>query len=716
MSLEDLKNKILCYDPSADTQLIDRVYAFAADKHRDHKRFSGDPYITHPLAVAEILAGLEQDVPTICAALLHDTIEDAGVTANDIATKFSLEIAKLVEGVTKLGQLVYESREIRQAESFRKMFVAMGEDLRVIVIKLADRLHNMRTLKYLSPEKQIETSQETRDIFAPLAHRLGMWKLKWELEDLAFAYLEPESYNLLRKKVGESREEREKYIEKFIEKVQETLAKFEIKAEIYGRPKHFYSIYRKMVDQNLEFEEIFDLTAVRVIVDTLKDCYSVLGIIHAAWKPLPDRFRDYIAVPKSNGYQSLHTTVMGEGARPVEVQIRTKEMHRIAEYGVAAHWVYKEEDTDKKFDKKMAWFRQMLETQTELKDARDFMDSLKIDLFVDEVFVFTPKGQVIQLPLGATPIDFAYHVHTEVGHRCTGAKVNGRIVPLDYPLKNGEIVEILTGKSDNTTLDWLNIVKTSGARAKIKSWFRKRKRDESIIRGREALEEEVKKLRLHPKEVLTVECIDWLVKESKAKSHDDLYADIGYGEISAFDSARKVRDRIPGAPKVEKEEAQPFVQAKPRKRKIIHGLRIAGMDGILTRISKCCKPLPGDDIIGVVTRGRGVAIHKTDCGTLQRSDPGKERLVKVEWDLTADIFYPVEIEVEAFDRVGVLKDILEKISETKTNVSSADIKTKRGSTMFLKLVIDIKNIEHLQQVCAAIRKVADVYDVSRATR
>ncbi len=716
MSLEDLKTKVLSYDPSADTKLIDQVYAYAAEKHKEHKRLSGDPYITHPLAVAEILSGLEQDTATICAALLHDTIEDAGVTFAEISSKFSPEIAKLVEGVTKLGQLVYETREIRQAESFRKMFVAMGEDLRVIVIKLADRLHNMRTLKYLPSEKQKETSQETRDIFAPLAHRLGMWKLKWELEDLAFSYLEPESYNLLRKKVGESREEREDYIENFMAKVRETLAKFDLKAEIYGRPKHFYSIYRKMVDQNLEFEEIFDLTAVRVIVDSVKDCYAVLGIIHAAWKPLPDRFRDYIAVPKSNGYQSLHTTVMGEGARSVEVQIRTREMHRIAEYGVAAHWVYKEEATDKNFDKKMAWFRQMLETQTELKDARDFMDSLKIDLFVDEVFVFTPKGQVIQLPITATPVDFAYHVHTEVGHRCVGAKVNGRIVPLDYQLKNGEIVDILTGKADNPSLDWLNFTRTAGARTKLKAWFRKRKREESLVRGREVLEDEIKKLRLHPKEVLTVENVDWLVKETKAKTADDLFADIGYGEVSAFDCARKLRDKFPGALKVEKEEAQPFIQVKPRKRKIIHGLKIAGMDGILTRISKCCKPLPGDEIIGVVTRGRGVAIHKLDCSTLQRSNPGTERLVKVEWDLTSDVFYPVEIEVEAFDRVGVLHDILEKISETKTNVSSADIKTKRGSTMFLKLVIDIKNIEHLQLVCAAIRKVADVYDVSRAIR
>jgi len=716
MSLEDLKNKILAYLPSADLSLIDKVYAFAEEKHKGHMRLSGDPYVTHPLAVAEILAGLEQDLSTIAAALLHDTVEDAGVTIDEISVKFSPEIARLVEGVTKLGQLVYESQEVRQAENFRKMFVAMGEDLRVIVIKLADRLHNMRTLQYLPPEKIKETSLETRDIFAPLAHRLGMWRLKWELEDLSFSFLESEKYAELKKKIGESREARENYIAKFIDKMSESLKKFGIPAEIYGRPKHLYSVFRKMVDQNLEFDEIYDLTAVRVIVESVKDCYAVLGIIHASWKPIPGRFRDYIAVPKSNGYQSLHTTVMGEGGKPVEVQIRTREMHRIAEYGVAAHWIYKEELTDRDFDKKMAWFRQMLETQTELKDARDFMDSLKIDLFVDEVFVFTPKGQVIQLPLSATPVDFAYHVHTEVGHRCTGAKVNGRIVPLDYQLKNGEIIGILTGKADNPSLDWLNFAKTSGARTKIKSWFKKRKREESIVRGRGALEDEVRKLRLHPKEALTLGNIDWLVSEFKVSNSDELYADIGFGEISAFDCARRLRDKIPGAVKIEKEEVSPFIQTRPRKRKIIHGIKVAGMEGILIRTAKCCKPLPGDEIVGFVTKGRGVSIHRKDCSNIQRSKPEFEKMVKVDWDLTADIFYPIEIEVEAFDRVGVLHDILEKISETKTNVASVDIKTKKGSTAYLKIVVDVKNLGQLQNVCQAIRKVADVYDVSRAAK
>ncbi|KAF0133895.1 MAG: rsh [Candidatus Saganbacteria bacterium] len=711
MNLEELKSKILSYLPQADFSLIDKAYTFAEEKHKHRLRLSGDPFISHPLEVAYNLADLEQDLPSIAAALLHDTIEDENVSFDEISQNFSPEIAKLVEGVTKLGQLVYGSHEIRQAENFRKMFVAMGEDLRVIVIKLADRLHNMRTLKYLPPDRILATSLETREIFAPLAHRLGMWRLKWELEDLAFSHIEKEKYEELKKKVGESREAREVYIKKFIDNVCDSINKVGIKANVYGRPKHLYSIYRKMVDQNLEFEEIYDMTAVRAIVESIRDCYAMLGIIHATWKPIPGRFRDYIAVPKSNGYQSLHTTVIGDQGKPIEVQIRTKEMHRVSEYGVAAHWVYKEALTDKRFDQKMSWFRQMLETQTELKDARDFLDSLKIDLFVDEVFVFTPKGSVIQLPLNATPIDFAYHVHTEVGHRFVGAKVDGRIVPLDYKLRNGEIIEIITGKADNPSLDWLNIVKTSGARTKLKSWFRRRKRDESIIRGRETLEEEVKKLKLHPKNVLSVENIDWLVSELKAKSTDDFYAALGYGELSAFDCAKKIREKMPAADRVEELSGAPLLK-RPRKRKIVHGIKVAGMDGILIKMSRCCRPLPGDEIVGYITKGRGAAVHRHDCKNV-KYDP--ERLVKVEWDLKADIYYPVEIEVEAFDRVGALHDILEKISDTKTNVVSVDVKTKKGSTAFLKLVIDVKNIEHLKQVIHSIRDVADVYDVSRAS-
>ncbi|MBI5701690.1 bifunctional (p)ppGpp synthetase/guanosine-3',5'-bis(diphosphate) 3'-pyrophosphohydrolase [Candidatus Saganbacteria bacterium] len=710
MTIDDLKAK-LKYIKDPDLSLLDRVYKFAEEKHRNHKRLSGEPYISHPLAVASVLTDLEQDLPTICAALLHDTIEDSGVTFVEISEKFSPEIAKLVEGVTKLSQLIYESKEERQAENFRKMFMAMGEDLRVIVIKLADRLHNMQTLKYLSQKKIKETSLETREIFSPLAHRLGMWKLKWELEDLSFGFLEPDKYADIQAKVSESREAREAYIKNFVEKLTEVLKKVSLISDVYGRPKHLFSIYHKMVDQNLDFSEIYDLTAVRVIVESIKDCYAVLGIVHATWKPIPGRFRDYIAVPKSNGYQSLHTTVIGEEGKPVEVQIRTREMHRIAEYGVAAHWVYKEEATDKAFDKKMAWFRQMLETQTELKDAKDFLDSLKIDLFVDEVFVFTPKGQVIQMPIGATPIDFAYHVHTEVGHRTAGVKVNGRILPLDSILKNGDIVEIITSKIGNPSLDWLNFVKTSGARTKIKGWFRKVKRDESIERGRVQLEEELKKFRLHPKTVLIYENIKNFIASQKLKTEDDFFAAIGYGDISAYDIARKMHSILKPEDKEEMTEKPKTV--RPRKRNIVHGVNVSGLTGVMVKMSKCCRPLPGDDIIGFVTHGKGVAVHRKDCATLLRNKPDPKKLVKVDWELSADIYYPVEIEIEAFDRVGALKDIMTQISETKTNVASAYIKTKRGSTAFLRIVVDVKNVDQLQLVMQSLRNVSDVYDVKR---
>lgn len=712
MTVEALIEKVKAYNPQADFELIKKAYSFAEEKHKGKLRLSNDPYITHPLAVSRVLAGLEQDVPTICAALLHDTVEDSDTTIDEISKKFSKEIAKLVEGVTKLGQLVYESREERQAENFRKMFLAMGEDLRVIVIKLADRLHNMQTLKFLPQNKIVEISHETREIFAPLAHRLGMWKLKWELEDLSFKYLDSEKYREIQLKVSESRESREEYIKRFVERLIALLQKVNISGNVAGRPKHLYSIYRKMVSQNLEFDEIYDLTAVRVIVGSIRDCYAVLGIIHATWKPIPGRFRDYIAVPKSNGYQSLHTTVIGEEGKPVEVQIRTQEMHKIAEYGVAAHWVYKENATDRSFDKKMSWFRQMLEVQTELKDAKDFLDSLKIDLFVDEVFVFTPKGQVIQLPIDATPIDFAYHVHTQVGHRCSGAKINGRIEPLDYKLKNGDIVEIITTKTDTPSLDWLNFIRTSGAKSKIKAWFKKSKREESLTRGKALLEEEIKKSRLSAKSALTSESIKMLLEAFKLKNQDDLYASIGYGEIGAFDCVKKILSGL----KPEKKEGLPeraLTGKKPRKMKIVHGIEVEGMSQMMVKISKCCRPLPGDEIIGYVTKGRGVAVHRIDCEELKRlhSEPGK--LVKVNWDLSADIYYPVEIEVEAFDRVGVLKDIITQISDTKTNIASAETKTKHGSIAFLRIVVDVKSVDQLKAVMQAIRSVHDVYDVKR---
>ena len=715
-TVNDLIEKIKSYSPKADVGVVEKAFEYASKVHKGQTRLSGDPFITHPLAVAMIMADLEQDPTTIAAALLHDTIEDGGLTEEVLARDFSGEIASLVEGVTKLGQLTYESREERQAENFRKMFLAMGEDIRIIIIKLADRLHNMQTLEFLPPAKQKETSTETREIFAPLAHRLGMWRLKWELEDLAFRFLEPDKFKEIRDRVAEKREEREAYISDFIENLKAAVKKVGIAAQIQGRAKHFYSIYKKMIDQNLQFDEVYDLIAVRIIVDSVKECYAVLGVIHASWKPIPGRFRDYIAMPKSNGYQSLHTTVIGPAGRPVEIQIRTKEMHRVSEYGIAAHWRYKEVRTDKELDLKMSWLRHMLDWQTELKDAKDFMESLKIDLFADEVFVFTPKGAVFGLPIGATPVDFAYRVHTEVGHRCMGARVDGRIVPLNYKLGNGNIVEIITSKTDNPKLDWLNFVRTPTARTKIKGWFKKQKKEDNIEHGRVALKEELKKLQLDPAEMLTAEHMSNLVKEYGFVSQGELYSAIGYGEVSAYQAAKRLRvawQRKHGVPPIEEEEvAEKLAPRKPTKR-AKYGVRVTGLENVLIRFSHCCRPLPGDDIIGFVTKGRGVSIHKSDCPNITSVELPKTRLVAVEWIPGADVIYPVEIEVEAFDRVGVLKDILEKIVDTKTNVSAANVRTKRGSSAFIKLVVDIKDTEHLSLVTKAIREVSDVYDVYR---
>lgn len=648
---ETLLEKIKKYNPQADLDIVNRAFEFASKAHAGHKRLSGDPYITHPLAVATILADLEQDVLTIAAAILHDVVEDAGISREELKAAFGEEITKMVEGVTKLSQLTFISREVRQAENFRKMFVAMGEDFRIIIIKLADRLHNMQTLKYLPQAKRKETALETREIFAPLAHRLGMWRLKWELEDLAFFNLEPEKYQEIKTKVAESRGVRESYIQEFINQAMSLLKKVGIECEITGRPKHFYSIYRKMVDQNLEFDEIYDLIAVRIIVETIKECYAVLGLVHAAWKPIPGRFKDYVAMPKSNGYQSLHTTVIGPAGKPVEVQIRTKEMHRIAEYGIAAHWRYKEGVTDKTLDQKMAWFRRMLEWQSELADAKDFMESLKTDLFVDEVFVFTPKGDVFGLPIGATPIDFAYRVHTEVGHRAVGARVNGRIVPLDYALHNGDIVEILTAKKDNPSLDWLRFVKTAAARVKIRNWHKKQR---------------------------------------------------GIQKIEAAQAIVAAEE-----PKV-----KPLLVPRPRVR-AKSAVTVSGLENVLVRFSRCCRPIPGEEIIGFITRRRGIVIHRKDCANVVRQQIPTEKMIRVDWNPVSEMIFPVEIEIEAFDRVGVLKDILASIAETKTNVSAASVSTRRGSSAFLRLTVDVKDTSHLDRVISAIRAVPDVYDVHR---
>ncbi len=715
MEISDLISKIKRFNPEADTAIVEKAYEFAKQRHEGQKRLSGDPYITHPLAVADILADLEQDPKTIAASLLHDLIEDAKVQKSEIAQNFGDEVAYLVEGVTKLGQIVFELREVRQAENFRKMLLAMGEDIRVIIIKLADRLHNMQTLQYIPKEKQIETSIETREIFAPLAHRIGIWRIKWELEDLAFRYLEPDKYEEIRKKIASRRAEREDRINDFIAKIKDILAKVDIKAEINGRPKHFYSIYRKMVEQNLEFEDLYDLLAIRIIVGTVRDCYATLGLVHAAWKPIPGRFTDYIAMPKLNGYQSLHTTVIGEGGYPVEVQIRTEEMHKVAEYGVAAHWRYKEGGKPSMLDQKMEWLRSILDWQKDLSNAKDFMESLKIDLFTDEVFVFTPKGAVRALPVASTAVDFAYAIHTEVGHRCTGAKVNGKIVPLDYVLKNGDIAEIITGKADDPSIDWLNFVKTSSAKAKIKSFFKKQKSEANLERGRSLLNEELKKLMIEPSQIETSDVLGPVLNELNVTSQNDLLIQIGYGEISPYVAAKKMRaqwEKHHGVAPMEEEMITPLLTPR-KKEKTRLGVQVAGTTNVLTRFSRCCRPIPGEEIVGFVTKGKGVTVHRRDCPNVAKTSDVKGRFVKVEWNPAPDQTFPVEIEVEAFDRVGVLHDILEKIAEIKVNVNAANIKTKRGSSAILKLIVDVKNVDHLSAVLRAVRSVSDVYNVTR---
>ncbi|MFH1710307.1 MAG: bifunctional (p)ppGpp synthetase/guanosine-3',5'-bis(diphosphate) 3'-pyrophosphohydrolase [bacterium] len=720
----NLISKIKEYNPQVDVSLIEKAFEYAKRLHEGQVRLSGDAFITHPLAVAEILADVEQDQVTIAAGLLHDVIEDGKVDRGAIAEKFGEEIAYLVEGVTKLGQIVFESREVRQAENFRKMLLAMGEDIRVIVIKLADRLHNMQTLQYLPKEKQIEISIETREIFAPLAHRIGIWRIKWELEDLPFRYLEPDKYEEIRVKVAQRRAEREVRIKEFISKVKNILSKVNITSDIYGRPKHFFSIYRKMVEQNLEFEDLYDLLAVRIIVDTVKECYAALGLVHAAWRPIPGRFTDYIAMPKLNGYQSLHTTVIGEGGFPVEVQIRTKEMHKVAEYGVAAHWRYKEGGKPSILDQKMEWLRSILDWQKDLSNAKDFMENLKIDLFTDEVFVFTPKGAVQALPVSSTPVDLAYMVHTEVGHRCTGAKVNGKIVPLDYKLKNGDIVEIITGKIDNPSMGWLNFVKTSSARTKIKSLFKKQKSEENLSRGRASLNEELEKMMLKPSQAMGDEVLGPLLKDFNVPSADELLIQIGYGEISPYVVAKKARgiwEKHHGVAPIEEELVRQMLARLPasggqrsaRGGKKHIGVQVVDASNILIRFSKCCRPLPKEEITGFVTKGKGVTVHKSDCPNVAQTGETKGRYVKVEWNPGPEQVFPVEIEVEAFDRVGVLHDILEKIAETKTNVGAANVKTKRGSMAILKLIVDVRDVASLSQVIKMIKSVSDVYNVSR---
>ncbi|BAF59226.1 guanosine polyphosphate pyrophosphohydrolases/synthetases [Pelotomaculum thermopropionicum SI] len=718
---KELLEKIKSYNPKADLSVVVAAYEFAANAHREQKRFSGEPFIVHPLEVAKILAELELDQETLVAGLLHDVVEDTGVTLQDIREQFGVETALLVDGTTKLSRIEYKSKEELQAENLRKMFLAMAKDIRVILIKLADRLHNLRTLKYHPEPKQVEIANETLEIFAPLAHRLGIYRIKWELEDLSFRFKEPDRYFELVNKIASTRDKREEYIRSVISILAGKLEEVGIEAEIQGRPKHFYSIYAKMIEQQKDLNEIFDVMAVRCLVETVRDCYATLGIVHTMWTPIPGRFKDYIAMPKSNMYQSLHTTVIGPQGEPLEIQIRTREMHRTAEYGIAAHWRYKEGGrSDREFDKKLAWLRQLLEWQHDLRDAREFMESLKIDLFADVVFVFSPKGDVIELPAGSIPLDFAYRIHTDVGHRCVGARVNGRIVPLEYKLKNGDIVEILTSKNSGPSRDWLNIVKTSNAKTKIRQWFKKEKREENILKGKEIFEREAKKQGIEA-DLIKGEKLAEIGKKFSFFSLDDLFAAIGDGAITANSILSRIK--IEEA-KTEKkgllaEEVQVLkngIRPSAGWGKPTQGIRVRGIDNLLIRLAHCCNPVPGDPITGYITRGRGVSIHRSDCRnivTYQRYE--RERLVEVAWDEEFTEPFQVKLEINGIDRAGLLSDVMAVLKEMKISANWVTARGKKDGWAVIELVLELRSLEQLDYITDKILRVKDVYEVKRVS-
>ncbi|HEX7063811.1 MAG TPA: bifunctional (p)ppGpp synthetase/guanosine-3',5'-bis(diphosphate) 3'-pyrophosphohydrolase [Bacillales bacterium] len=726
MAIEELLEQAKGYLSEDELSFLDKAYHYAKDAHEGQTRKSGVPYITHPIEVASILVGLEMDATSVAAGFLHDVVEDTEVTLEDLKEAFGEETAMLVDGVTKLRKFEFKSKEEQQAENHRKMFVAMAQDIRCILIKLADRLHNMRTLKYMPKDKQFQKANETLEIFAPLAHRLGISTIKWELEDISLRYLNPQQYyrivNLMKKK----RTERESVIDDVIQDIKGRLADVNIEAEIYGRPKHLYSIYRKMVIQNKPFNEIYDLLAVRILVNSIKDCYAVLGIIHTRWKPMPGRFKDYIAMPKQNMYQSLHTTVVGPKGDPLEVQVRTKDMHKVAEYGIAAHWAYKEGkkvNAKMPLEEKLSWFRGILESQSDTDDAEEFMENLKVDLFSDMVFVFSPKGDVLELPAGSVPIDYAYRVHTEIGNQTVGAKVNGNMVPLDYKLKTGDIVEILTSKhSYGPSRDWLKVTQSSQAKNKIRQWFKRQKREENIEKGRELVEQELRNQDFDPKEILTPENLENVARKYNFSGENEIYTAVGYSGLSAKQVVTRLTEKI--RKKLDQEKtAQRLLEATPEgepdgaKKKPASGVRVKGADNLLIRLSKCCNPVPGDEIVGFITKGRGVSVHREDCPNIQNVDE-KDRLLEVEWEGTNQQrqSYNVYIEIHGFDRSGLLNEVLHSVTETKTMIRGVSANTDRNKMATIHMTIAINNINHLQRVVEKIKSISDIYTVRRVTQ
>jgi GTP pyrophosphokinase len=712
--VQELFQKAAAYLPPEDISKLEKAYRYAEKAHDGQLRKSGEPYILHPIAVTEILMDLHMDSSTLIAGLLHDVVEDTGVTLAQINEEFGETVASLVDGLTKLKGFKFRSNAEHQAENHRKMFIAMAKDVRVVLCKLADRLHNMRTLQHLAEEKQRKKAEETLEIFAPLAHRLGISKIKWELEDRSLRYLNPQQYYKIVSMMKKKRTEREAFLTEIIQMLYEKFEEMDLNVEdISGRPKHIYSIYRKMKTQHKQFHEIYDLTAVRVIVNSVRDCYAVLGMIHTMWKPMPGRFKDYIAMPKTNMYQSLHTTVLGPKGEPIEVQIRTMEMHRIAEYGIAAHWAYKEGTTaagkQQTFSDKLKWFREMMELQSESRDAEEFVESLKMDWFTDTVFVFTPKTDVIELPAGAVPLDFAYRIHTEVGNKCVGAKVNGNIVPLDYKVQTGDKVQVLTSKhSYGPSQDWLKLVKTSHARNKIRSWFKTQRREESIIKGKEMIEALLKKHDYDINEAMKSEKMTEVCKRFNFPNADEMLAAVGYGGISTAQVVHRLTTGMKEELPIVVPETKPTI---PRRRRLDVGVRVIGVENVLIRLSRCCHPVPGEEIGGFVTRGRGVSVHRADCPNLQSVE--LDRRVEVEWEGQPAASYQVDIEVSGYDRMGLLNDVLQAVNDTKANYSAVNAKVHPKGFANIQLTVAIRNIHHLRSVVEKVKGVRDIYSVQR---
>lgn len=713
--LQSLIKSIKSYNPNTDVDEITRAYGYMVRAHEGQFRNSGEPYAIHPMAVAKILASLNMDDATIIAGLFHDVVEDTEITYEDLEYLFSKEIADLVDGVTKLKQIKFKTKKDNQAENLKKMILAMAKDIRVIIIKLSDRLHNMRTLEYMTREKQIEKANEVLEIYAPLAHRLGMSTIKWELEDLSLKYLEPNIYQDIVNKINETRQQRESQIQNIIRQFQDELEKYNIKAEIFGRPKSVFSIYKKMYKKHLAFEEIKDLSAIRVIVNKESECYDVLGIAHRFFRPIPNTFKDYIATPKPNMYQSLHTTILAHDGRTYEIQIRTWEMHKTSEYGIAAHWKYKEGTTNKKskYDSKLAWLREIMDWQKDYTDSKEFMDLFKEEFANDEVFVYSPKGDVMDLPSGSTPIDFAYKVHSAVGNKCVGAKVDGKIVPLTYKLKTGNVVEILTNPNSGPSKDWLKIVKSSQAKTKIKQWFKKEQRTENIVSGRDMLEKEVAKMGFSFNELLKREWLEEIASKLSFSSIDDLYAAIGYGSTRVTQVIPKLKeyhkDYYETDQVVNKPNHVDFVNEEPKE----SGVVIDGIDNVEIKLAKCCNPIPGDEIVGYITRGRGISVHRRDCSNVKSVDD-KDRLITVRWgNNLINHNYQVELQIISFSNVGYLADITKVISECKLNIKTFNTRTNKDKTVMINIILEISSSSQIDTVIARIKNIKGTIDVFR---